>query len=144
MDDLIAFLKARLDEDERVAKAAVQGPWYLNSESYAETIYGADDIAVVAGGKWGGEASVFASDEDAIHIARWDPARVLAEVEAKRRIIARHQSRQSGRWKICMNCRPIDPEYPDHLTEAVWPCPDLRDAAAPYADHPDYQQEWRP
>ncbi|WP_434744798.1 DUF6221 family protein [Streptomyces sp. A-14] len=31
----------------------------------------------------------------------------------------------------------------DHCERAA-PCPDLRDLAAVYADHPDYQQEWRP
>ncbi len=42
-----------------------------------------------------------------------DPARILREVEAKRRILARHAR---------------DP----------WPCHDLPDLASPYADHPDF------
>ncbi|GGK32137.1 hypothetical protein GCM10011583_74870 [Streptomyces camponoticapitis] len=49
----------------------------------------------------------------ALHVALHDPARVLREIEAKRRILARHAR---------------DP----------WPCHDLRDLALPYADHPDF------
>ncbi|WP_454320781.1 DUF6221 family protein [Streptomyces phaeoluteigriseus] len=45
-----------------------------------------------------------------------DPARVLREIEAKRRIPARHAH---------------DP----------WPCHNLRDLASPYADHPDSPPE---
>jgi hypothetical protein len=25
-----------------------------------------------------------------------------------------------------------------------WPCPDLRDLASAWSDHPDYRQEWAP
>jgi hypothetical protein len=49
------------------------------------------------------------------HIARWDPARVLAECEARRRIV----------------------------TECGWETV-MRHLALPYADHPDYRDEWRP
>ncbi|MFD8010836.1 DUF6221 family protein [Streptomyces sp. NPDC058955] len=47
------------------------------------------------------------------HVALHDPARVLREIEAKRRILNRHRH---------------DP----------WPHHDLHDLAAPYTDHPDY------
>jgi len=52
------------------------------------------------------------------------PARQLAECEAKRRIVATIQ-----RW--------LDTGYPtlDHVLFAL---------ALPYADHPDYRDEWRP
>src|SRR5690554_3993666 len=50
---------------------------------------------------------------DAEHIARWNPARVMAEVEAKRRLLARHD-RIGTRWvghpradreeRYCMGC----------------------------------------
>lgn len=29
------------------------------------------------------------------------------------------------------------------IREAVWPCPDLLNLAAVYADHPDFKPEWR-
>jgi hypothetical protein len=52
------------------------------------------------------------------HIARHDPARVLADVEAKRRIVE---------W---------DAEQP--VDRGV-----LNILASVYADHPDYREEWR-
>ena len=51
-------------------------------------------------------------------LARHDPARVLAECEAKRQIVQNAQ----------------DPG--DDLFVAI--------LALPYADHPDYREEWRP
>lgn len=56
----------------RAAKAS-PGPWTVDSETYAETIHDRDHNSVVAGGRWGGEASVFSETADAIHIALWDP-----------------------------------------------------------------------
>jgi hypothetical protein len=57
--DLTAFLQARLDEDYRLAYVAAVDPVH---------------------GKYG--------TWTARHIARWDPTRVLAEVDAKRRLLA--------------------------------------------------------
>jgi hypothetical protein len=69
-------------------------------------------------------------------------ARVLAECEAKRRIVERHsQTVECGnvgcqrRGLSGMHCLTCDDE---------WPCPDLRDLAVVYADHPDYRDEWKP
>lgn len=151
MDDLVQWLGQQLDEDERIAKAATDGPWHVDHELYPESINAADGVQVIAGGRWGGEASVFESTEDALHIARHDPARVLREIDAKRRMLARHHA------------APVPPgsewaeEYPycaAHAYKAaddtvVYPvelknCLDLRDLAAPYANRPGYREEWRP
>jgi hypothetical protein len=88
--------------------------------------------AVVSG--WGHDAcGTSASDEDRAHIARHDPARVLAECEAKRRIVERHYEVPASdiMWSSCPVCRE------------TWPCPDLRALASVYADHADYREEWR-
>jgi hypothetical protein len=61
----------------------------------------------------------------------WNPARVLAECDAKRRIVERH--RQS--FDICAG---------DCAMQEVSPCPTIRALALPYADHPDYCKEWKP
>ncbi|MGZ4524215.1 MAG: DUF6221 family protein, partial [Mycobacteriaceae bacterium] len=65
------------------------------------------------------------------HIARHDPARVLAECEAKRRIVER--------YRVC------EPNYDEgnRLETRVldWT---MRLLALPYADHPDYDPAWRP
>lgn len=87
INELAAVVRAGLAEDERVARAASEGPWSVDSESYAETVYGHGSVEVVAGGRWGGEASVFESTEDAVHIARHHPARVLADVAGRRALV---------------------------------------------------------
>jgi hypothetical protein len=62
----------------------------------------------------------------AASIARWHRARVLAECDAKRRII-----------ELQRNDLRDDPQ--DWEADEV-----LRLLALPYADHPDYRAEWRP
>jgi hypothetical protein len=63
------------------------------------------------------------------------PERVLAECEAKRRIVKRAQ-RASEAFRQSIN--PV--------TSGVAMTMDLvlTDLALPYADHPDYREEWRP
>lgn len=103
MDELIAFLNERLAEDERLAIAARDEP---------ET------------GWWWSEDAESAPER---HIARHDPARVLADVAAKRAIVA-----------ACAYNLEYE-EYGHTLAERV-----LRALALPYADHEDYKPHWRP
>ena len=72
--------------------------------------------------------------------------RWLAELEAKRRIVDLHAlvpTPPPSTWRYvdidaCAMCGTSD-EYPE-----AWPCETLRALAAVYADHPDYQPEWKP
>lgn len=70
------------------------------------------------------------------HIARHDPARVLADVEAKRALV--------DYWSRAFQ-NPIDADkFPGHDWDLVrgaarWT---LRHLATPYASHPDYQAYW--
>lgn len=145
--DLLGFLEARLAEDEATARAATPGPWSVDNETYAESISGSDDQDVVAGGRWGGEASVFTSTEDALHIARHDPARVLAEVAAKRAIMDIHSMFIPpyvgvGPDGSCQGCGlGGDGRY--YNTPDIKDCPELQALAAIYADHPDWQEGWK-
>jgi hypothetical protein len=76
------------------------------------------------------------------HIARHDPARVLAEVEAKRQIMECHESWVAGNGDtICGRC---EREHIDGRPGGHFPCQTLRLLALPYAGHPDYRQEWKP
>jgi Family of unknown function (DUF6221) len=80
---LVAFLRARLDEDETAAKQAAgesPAPW---AEDYGD-LKAADGELIVDGVGYGGAAWHLYAVE---HIARHDPARVLREVEAKRAIL---------------------------------------------------------
>jgi len=138
MDDIVQFLRARLNETAARASAATPGPWSVDDESYAESISTSDGVTVVGGGRWGGEASVFESTADALHIAEHDPARVLAEVDAKRQIIGLHEPAEYeyADANVCLTC--------DQGGPLAYPCPTLRLLALPYADHPAYRDEWRP
>lgn len=106
MQDLLTFLNARLDEDERVALGARGRTWTPED---------------LAGGITEFHSGTFE------HIARHDPARVLREVEAKRRIIG-----------LCVGTLE-DEDYGLVLAQEV-----LQRLALPYAEHPDYREEWRP
>lgn len=120
-DDLITWLRAQLDADERVARAATPGPWvWLAGRVFQEhgddriVVPTVNDLAVV-------------EPEDLAHIARHDPARVLAEVQAKRRLVSEAEHYLN---------------YEDHgLPLAEWI---LTFLALPYADVPGYRDEWRP
>lgn len=114
MTDLIEFLRARLDEDERLAQAGrVEGDLLIDFKPS-----NGDE-------KHPGEAALLA------HIGNWDPARVLAEVETKRRIIKLHASTETLAKPKCTQC-----------DWQRWPCPTLRLLTLPYADHPDYDPAW--
>jgi len=68
------------------------------------------------------------------YLARFSPDRVLAEAEAKLRIISEHIDGEA--W--CDHCSGGEHMGdPDH-------CVTLRLLALPYADHPDYNEEWKP
>jgi len=94
VDELVVFLRAALDRDEQVALASDPGPWEVgptfgakDSRVYVREVSdrGIDTIGtcVIAGQV----ANKTRFRQNAGHIARWDPARVLAEVKAKRHIL---------------------------------------------------------
>lgn len=75
----------------------------------------------------------------------WDHARVLAECEAKRRIVERAVAATSAAdaWtheRLKTDTRDPLPEWARR--DAY--CEVLRDMAAVYADHPDYAKRWSP
>lgn len=136
------FLLARIAEDERVARAALDpdrpgihwqwvvpdeagdldAPRWLRTAEEFPTTSGVGPLpAFPLGFEFRAEPS-----RGMDHIARHDPARVLAECEAKRRIVER--------------CSAVDYAMPSHhLAHGI-----LADLALPYADHPDYRPEWKP
>lgn len=93
MDELVTWLRAQLDDDERAARA-----WLPFGNP---------------------------TDADRDHFARHDPLRVLAEVDAKRRIID---------WALAWLEREVAP----------WNADLIRMLALPYADRAGYREEWRP
>jgi hypothetical protein len=105
--EMIAFWKARLDQDEQVARGcAGNGEW--DAEDIA--IYGKDLAPDVR-----------------THMAHHDPARVLRDVSAARQRLA----------KVDEAIGAGHDSY--DLASALLPL-----ELAPYANHPDYNEAWRP
>lgn len=132
MSDLVEFLLARIAEDEacaREAMGATDGEWSSWNRSWDA---GARDLAA------GGERMAALPTTIDEHVCRHDPARVLAECEAKRRIVNLHRPETFEDAPAEAFCTH------DQRTSGLWPCPTMRLLALPYADHPDYREEWRP
>ena len=117
---IVEFLTARLAEDEQDAVAATVGPWRHSPDKhwrkpgttwFEEAVFAgpAGDGATCVAGT--GETDDPQSMADARHIARHDPARVLREVEAKRRILDFHSGPHSCGSSDHFN-EPIPPALP--------------------------------
>jgi hypothetical protein len=123
--NLDEFLLARIAEDKRVAMGAGgadgQAEWTLD---------------LVGDGPIG--------PGSAEHVVRHDPARVLAECSAKRRIVlacrdARPETAFVGTHPAGMADFPAT-AHGQHQLAALT----LALLALPYADHPHYRAQWRP
>lgn len=119
---LAEFLLARIAEDKEAARKATPGRWKLWAMSVLADQDGTSnvDTAVLVADTYGG-VNGHPRTFNASHIARWDPARVLADCEAKLRILGDEELWLRGD------------------TDRV-----ARLLASAYADHPDYRAEWRP
>lgn len=187
MSDLIAFLRARLDEDEAAARAAVEPErpgihWaWFDGETDEEVVptldreYIDEESRVSLRTRERYPARMLLDNMlpafpipygqeirsgVAAHIARWDPARVLAEVAAKRAVAALHtpchvesdpwsctsghygsrgiglDGTQPARCGVCVESFLYEETLPS-------PCPTLLALVQPYAAHPDFDPAWR-
>jgi hypothetical protein len=130
---LVEFLLARIAEDEEVAKR--------EPDVYA---------------CWTGAES----EQDLVDASDIAPGRLLAECEAKRRIIELHHNGDEHEcWEMHRGVVPLDwkPEWDGRHPGDPWahpslegaevhagPCETLQLLALPYADHLEYREEWRP
>ncbi|TQN42823.1 hypothetical protein FHU33_2232 [Blastococcus colisei] len=120
------FLLARIAEDKRIAVDAATA---AGRESWQ-----AGDVAVPS------PASLHRTE----HVARHDPARVLVECAAKRRLVL--ACRDAGFDRSFLGARPPGladfplPPRDQHQLAALT----LGLLALPYAAHHDYRPEWRP
>lgn len=145
LSDFLLARIAEVEEDAHEANTYASARWEVADS---------DEVATIDG------RPVAQVDHGALvhHVARHDPARVLADCEAKRRIVALGPT-------ACPMGDPADelsqPHYPDPAWKDVphWDrCENCVDAASadgawrsvtallalPYADHPDYDESWRP
>ena len=137
MTTLTEFIAARLDEDEASATAAADsGRWYIDVDGNVqdEDTHGGGS-AYVAVGPWDGGID----DACAAHIVRHDPARVLREVDAKRKILTEIVPLVDSMDSWIQESMGAHDAPPLGESEAL-----LRILAAAWSDHPDYDQGWRP
>jgi hypothetical protein len=141
MDDLVQFIRARLDEEEAACRSTRKdggGCWNLLAYERGDgAIYDDTGNPVLTYDVDPKTGIATRYDENplgarqAAFIVRHDPDRVLAEVEAKREMLRQYDNLaynvmsddQTGVWAL----------------EAV-----IRAFAVAHADHPDYNQAWRP
>lgn len=145
---LAAFIAARLDEDEAIARAATPGPWAAPARVMDGNVVTSLTYPGGANGYVGG-VPVMSDDEsrswaDQEHIARHDPGRVLREVEAGRAILAMYEECDGYDLPEGVHdSRDPDEREADAASKAT-----LRDVlealAAVWSDHPDYEQAWKP
>ncbi len=126
--DLAEFLLARIAEDEEAARA--EWDWMIER-------HGAD-AWTTGEGKPIPDEWRYETDRDwTLHVS---PRRVLAECDAKRRIVE-HAEVVSGMDN------QLEGEW-GHRSSVPWDEDEgvrlLRYLALPHAEHPEYQQKWRP
>ena len=133
--DLVEWLRAQLDEDERIARAASGEEWGAISPTQPYAVF---DVAAYKANttlRTVGAIAGVEHAEDRAHIAEHDPARVLREIDAKRRLLAVHRPYVAEPDQACLGCAGgIEFER----------CPVVRLLALPYADRPGYREDWRP
>lgn len=115
--DLTEFLRARLDEDERVSKARIDGADWMDFAAIKDLPprYPLHDN----------------------YLPHFNPYRMLAEVEAKRRILDMAVNAEAAEVCSLGGGRELIPSAAAGTLFKV-----LRELAGPYADHPDFDRAW--
>jgi len=117
---LVEFLEARLAEDELMATAAIEGAadWHV-FYAYRDVKDGDGHYVVLADGQ-------YPTVEQAAHIARHSPARILRQCEAARVVIAEY-----------LRLDAVGDLLGRAVAETV-----LRQLASVHSDHADFDVSW--
>ena len=135
---LVEFLRERLAEDEQTARATDGASWRTTSDQddfSGDALIGYTTLRDDEGSPIADDRDGRMSADDLTHIARHDPARVLRDVEAKREIVMQYERAHDNRRA-----------HPDDLASAgalLALHGVVHLLALPYADHPEFQEEWR-
>ena len=129
MNELVVWLRAQLDEDERVARAAVE-PDEMHP-------YGDRQLPRLTVDQWPGMVHNYLGGTWGEHSARHDPARVLRDVAAKRAIVDWAERNPRA-------CDDVHPETASWHPAGHGPHVILRQLASAYTDRPGYREEWKP
>lgn len=144
MDDLVRWLSVQLDDDERIARAVEDrsapwdGQWMADGNSAVRT--------------FNGHVLFYRHDSGPLkpgladHVAEWDPARVLREVEAKRRMITDVAASSASALDMEHGCCHEPPQILASECSQFAPTdlPLLRLLASAYEARPGFKEEWRP
>lgn len=126
---IIDFIEARLAEDEATAMAAEGANWGQRRDRMNPYVIH-DVDAYKPGILYTGRIIAAEKLETRDHIVRHDPARVLREVTAKRALLEHHgDQHECTNWELAS-------AYP------YVGCSVLRELAAVYSDHPEFDPEW--
>jgi len=135
VDELVVFLRAALDRDEQVACEITAPEWNEGCSWLADL---RDPLPSQRRAYGLPKEWQLLSEADTRHIARWDPARVLAEVQAKRRILDLH---------VASATQPIAPGSASARAERTRAREALeavaRLLAQPYAGQDGWRNEWQ-
>lgn len=137
--DLVEFLRARLDEDEQLARVATTvspAPWRVDAAAGAVRDVHGTEVA----GHWRALPAL-AGTVGPDHIVRHDPTRALADVTAKRKVVELAEEATGLDMQVDSEFRvgSRDSEAEPYVGDLI-----LRQLALPYASHPDYDEGWRP
>jgi hypothetical protein len=122
MTDLVRWVRAQLAQDELIARGTGQpSTSWQNFDMDGEL---RDDFNA-------GTVAYTPQAETRAHIARHDPARVLREIDAKRKLLAIHRPYVPEPDQACLGCAG---------GIMFTACPVIPLLALPYADQPGYAE----
>jgi hypothetical protein len=159
MNDLAEFLLARIADDEAVARLCAEmfpSPWEVADRGWRVRIYSANVPDESDHAEPGDERAPVVMEvepsrhiddprwlsERVEHVRRHDPARVLAECDAKRRIVDAYREL----WVLAKNFARAGRDEEATTARNMYAGLELamQCLALPYASHHDYRPEWRP
>lgn len=134
----------QLDEDERIARATLwdddgalgSGGWYAYDRGPRDGFREARWVVIDRADEGVMDSRPQAADDQAVarHIAEHDPARVLREIDTKRRALDHYA-------RICEHTKHGDEAYV--LAEGAV-AQQIKIMASGYSHRPGYREEWRP
>lgn len=142
--DLVPWLRAQLDEDERICRATLwdddaslgSGRWIAYDRGPRDGFREARWVVIDGADEGVVDSRPQAADDEAVtrHIAEHDPARVLREIDAKRAVVAAYA-------EVAEN-DVAEFEYARGWANALGFA--VRQYALVYTDRPGYRDDWAP
>ena len=133
MDSLTEWLLLQIAEDEMKARTAGSEAWkwkVIETPTQRDALVRAN--GTVCADSWGADRQEtgFRGAEAKMFIERFNPERILADCESKRRQLARLQNLSKAWWTTTRSA--------DEARTVI------REMAVAYANRPGYRDEWRP